>query len=174
MAIYTDNASLFSSVVFETSWLWLLPIFLQSDVVRYAQREGRGIFVSPRRSPSPDGTTVLPEHPLEVLYRSPSADGPAILNEKGVAFISPRRSSSPDGTAVLPEHPLEVLCRSPSADGTAILTEEELDWLQSGVVFPRAPPPQKRRSSVSWRQVKRRECRVARKFGVPAFATLHR
>ena len=28
MAIYTDNACLFSSVVFETSRLWLLPIFL--------------------------------------------------------------------------------------------------------------------------------------------------
>ena len=80
-----------------------------------------------------------------------------------MAFISPRRCSSPDGTAVLPEHPLEVLYRSPSADGTAILTEEELDWLQSGVVFPRAPPPQKGRSSVSWRQVKRRESRAARK-----------
>ena len=86
-------------------------------------------------------------------------------NEKGVAFISPRRSPSPGGTAVLPEHPLEVLCRSPSADGTAILTEEELDWLQSGVVFPRAPPPQKERSSVSWRQVERRERRAALKFG---------
>ena len=68
-------------------------------------------------------------------------------NEKGVAFRSPRRSSSPDGTAVLPEHLLEVLYIFPSADGTAILTKEELDWLQSGGVFPRAPPPQKGRSS---------------------------
>ena len=95
-------------------------------------------------------------------------------NEKGVALKSPRRSPSPSGTAVLPEHPLEVLYRSPSADGTAILTEKELDWLQSGVVFPRAPPLQKGPSSVSWRQVKRRERRAARKFWVPPFATLHR
>ena len=46
MAIYTDDACLFSSVVFETSWLWLFPIFLQSDVVWNAQREGRGIYLS--------------------------------------------------------------------------------------------------------------------------------
>ena len=124
----------------------------------FGMRNEKGVaFISPRKSSSPDGTAVLPEHPLEVLYRSPSADGIAILNEKGVAFISPRRSSSPDGTAVLPEHPLEVLCRSPSADGTAILREEELDWLQSSVVFARAPPPQKGRSLISVRQVKRRE-----------------
>ena len=46
MAKNTDDACLFSSVVFETSWLWLLPIFLQSNVVWYAQREGRGIYKS--------------------------------------------------------------------------------------------------------------------------------
>ena len=59
-------------------------------------------------------------------------------------FLRPRRSSSPDGTA--------------------ILTEEELDWLQSGVVFPRAPPPQKGRSPISVRQVKRRESRLLHKL----------
>ena len=40
---------------------------------------------------------------------------------------------------------------------TVVLTEEELDWLQSGVVYPCARPPQKGRPPVSKRQVKRRE-----------------
>ena len=52
-------------------------------------------------------------------------------------------------------------------------SEQETDWLQSGVVFPPAPAPQKGRSSVSWRQAKRRERCAARKFGVQAAAAYY-
>ena len=81
-----------------------------------------------------------------------------------VAFVRPRvlavlPSSLPPGeNTVGTEHSLTVL------------SEQESDWLQSGVVFPPAPAPQKGRSSVSWRQAKRRERRAARKFGIQAAA----
>ena len=53
---------------------------------------------------------------------------------------------------------------SPSSLGTAVLTEEELDWLQTGVVTPFAPPQKKGRSPVSWRQAMRREHRLEHKL----------
>ena len=53
---------------------------------------------------------------------------------------------------------------SPSSLGTAVLTEEELDWLQTCVVNPFAPPQKKGRSPVSWRQAKRREHRLEHKL----------
>ena len=55
---------------------------------------------------------------------------------------------------------------SQKSTGTAVLTEEELDWLQSGVVYLCARPPQKRRPPVSKRQVKCREGQECRLFHV--------
>ena len=52
------------------------------------------------------------------------------------------------------------------------MSQKYLDWLQSGVVFPPPPAPQKGRRSVSWRQVKRRERRAPLKFGYSTSATL--
>ena len=42
---------------------------------------------------------------------------------------------------------LAILYNSQHSTGTAVLTEKELDWLQSGVVYPCPHPPQKGRPS---------------------------
>ena len=64
------------------------------DAMSFGMRNEKGVaFIRPRRSPSPGGTAVLPEHPLEVLCRSPSA-GTAILTEEELigyrAVVFPR------------------------------------------------------------------------------------
>ena len=82
------------------------------------------------------------------------------FRQSRVAFVSPRvlavlPSSSPPGeNTVGSEHSLTVL------------SEQEFDWLQFSVT----PTPKKARSSVSWRQTKRRERRAALKFWVQAAA----
>ena len=99
MALYTDDACFFSSVVFETSWLWLLPIFLQSNVVWYAQREGRGICKSAQVFISGWNRSFA----RAPVYRSPSADGTGYFDGGGPGLATERRglsahASSAEGT----------------------------------------------------------------------------
>ena len=151
------------------------------------------------RSSSPGETTILfqkgavavvcPRVPA-VLSR-PSSLGEATIwfqKEGAVAVVCPRvpavlsRPSSPGEATILfqKEGAVAVVCprvpavlSRPSSPGeAAILSEKDLDWLQSGVVFPPPPAPHKGRRSVPWRQVKRRERRAALKFGYSTSATL--
>ena len=84
-----------------------------------------------------------------VLSR-PSSPGEATIlfqKEGAVAVVCPRVPA--------------VLSRPSSPGEATILSEKDLDWPQSGVVFPPPPAPHKGRRSVPWRQVKRRERRAA-------------
>ena len=110
------------------------------------------------------------------------------VRQSAVAVACPRvhavlsRPSSPGEATILfqKEGAVAVACprvhavlSRPSSPGEAtILSEKDLDWLQSGVVFPPPPALQNRRRSVPWRQVKRRERRAALKFGYSTSATL--
>ena len=102
---------------------------------------------------------VCPRVPA-VLSR-PSSPGEATIlfqKEGAVAVVCPRVPA--------------VLSRPSSPGEATILSQKDLDWLQSGVVFPPPPALQNRRRSVPWRQVKRRERRAALKFGYSTSATL--
>ena len=102
---------------------------------------------------------VCPRVPA-ILSRPSSPGEATILSQKegAVAVVCPR---------------VPAILSRPSSPGEAtILSQKDLDWLQSGVVFPPPPAPQKGRRSVSWRQVKRRERRAALKFGYSTSATL--
>ena len=92
-------------------------------------------FISPRRSLSPDGTAVLPEHPLEVLYRSPSADGTAIFDGGGTGLATERRGLSARASSA--EGTLTYLCASGKASGKS--TAPQVAPPSSVRHVPRAP-----------------------------------
>ena len=74
------------------------------------------------------------------------------MNKGGVAVVSPRIPA--------------ILSWSSPPGGTAILSEHDLDWLQSGVVYPPTAVSLKGRSMVTRRQAKRHERWPARKYGI--------
>ena len=124
---------------FETTWLCFFFPAVQS--LCFGMLKSSVASITPRtfallsKSPSSEGVTFL----MKVVFCKSAA-----------GFVGPLT--------------LAIFYQSPFSAGTAVLMEEELDWLQSGVVFPCAPPPQKGRPLVSMRQVKRREGRLLHKF----------
>ena len=145
-ATHTANNKFISSlfVVLDSSWL---RCSLESREAMVSCRVRRGAVA-----------VVSPRVPTILFRPSPPGEATVLSQKEGaVAVVCPRVP------AILPQ---------PSSPGEAtVLSEKDLDWLQSGVVFPPPPAPQKGRRSVPWRQIKRRE-RRALKFGYSTSVTL--